>query len=119
MVAALQARAVKAKLAKVIDGGGVLKRPAGKVGRPPKGDGGAVLKKPAAARAALPAGFKVNVTSLLTKKLAKSCSRGAFTTRGSSLGKKQAREKGLSNNEAIAAGAIGYATCAEFWDAQK
>ena len=119
MTAALAARAVKAKLAKDSGEAAVLKRPAaGKVGRPPKGDG-AVLKKPAAARAALPAGFKLNVTSLLTKKLAKSCSRGAFTTRGSSLGKKLARDAGLTNNEVIAAGSIGYAKCAEFWDDQN
>ena len=115
MAAALKARAINARLAKADDACGIAKRPAGKVGRPPKD--GAVLKKPAAA--ALPGGFKVCVAALLTAKLAKASSRGAFTTRGSTLGKKQARDAGLSDKKVIEAGSIGYAACAKFWDDQK
>lgn len=114
MALALSERATKAKL-EGADGEEVIKRPAAK-GRPK----GTALKRPAAAEVtahALPKGWKVNLATHLKKKHVKDAtSRGSFTSKGHSMGKAQAKTDGLGAAAIVAAGRLGYAESAKFFD---
>ena len=113
MATALEERATKAKLEGT---DGIIKKPSAK-GRPKKGS---ALKRPAAAEVTanlLPKGWKVNLVAHLKKKHVKDAtSKGAFTSKGHSMGKAQAKADGLGADAIAAAGRIGYAESAKFFD---
>ena len=112
MKAALKARAAKAAAVKAKQAAtalGTIKRPAAAAkGRP--------RKRPSSGSLEPPTDHNVDLGELLKASVVKSAtSLGAFTTKASAMGKKQAMAAELSEEEIKACGASAYATARDFY----